>query len=167
MIEGIYHYYTIIVMRSYMNRNWPKTALFSGRSIRFGFIARWILSLAFGFAIAHAESSLAIEDEVGFVHDGQSMIGFDTIQCADLIKPNMNENRTIADVNPKLGQILARLVRAQEEFPADERGEGDHGGKPPIGMKPQETKRSEKTPPQEPGMDTVEKEAIERVLAQA
>lgn len=154
-------------MRSYMNRNWPETALFSGRSIRFGFIARWILSLAFGFAIAHAESSQAIEDEVGFFHDEQSMIGFDTIQCADLIKPNMNENRTIADVNPKLGQILARLVRAQEEFPADERGEGDHGGKPPIGMKPQETKHSENAPPEKPGMDTADKEAIERVLAQA
>ena len=167
MIGGIFHYYTIIVMRSYMNRNWPVPALFSGRSIRVGFIARWILSLAIGFTIVHAESPRAIEDEGSFVRIEQSKPGFDAVQCADLEEPSMNENRTIEDVNPKLGAILARLVRAQEQFPTDERGESDHEGKPPIGMKPREAARPEQAPPEDHGIEELEKQAIERVLAQA
>jgi len=48
----------------------------------------------------------------------------------------MNENETIAKINPKLGKLLAQLVKMQEHFPAEEKGEPNHGNKPPIGMKP-------------------------------
>jgi hypothetical protein len=48
----------------------------------------------------------------------------------------MNENEIIANLNPKLGKVLARLVRTQEYFPTHEKGELDHAGKPPIGMMP-------------------------------
>ncbi len=79
----------------------------------------------------------------------------------------MNENETIANVSPKLGKILARLVRAQEDFPKNEPGEDDHNGEPPIGMKPREEANPKTAVPDKEGMDEREKKAIERVLAQA
>ncbi len=47
-------------------------------------------------------------------------------------------NETITKLNPKLGKVLARLIRSQERFPVDEKGEPNHDNKPPIGMKPLE-----------------------------
>ncbi len=57
----------------------------------------------------------------------------------------MNENETIANLNPKLGKVLARLIRTQECFPVGEKGEPDHGGKPPIGMMPIDEARGDES----------------------
>ncbi len=126
-------------MRSYMNRNWPNSALFHGGPIRIGFIVRWFIALALGFPVVHAEINESIDwavPDVALEQRSESVVDFD--RRANRIKRNMNENETIANLNPKLGKILARLIRAQEELPARESGEGDHLGKPPIGMKPHE-----------------------------
>lgn len=149
--KGHTHYYTIIVMRSYMNRDCPRTALFSGWSTRVGFLAHWILSLAIGCSIAHANTSLAINRESRTPTDEFASVPIDAIRCADLRVTSMNENETIANVSPKLGKILARLVRAQEDFPRNERGEDDHNGKPPIGMKPREEARPNTAVPDKEG----------------
>ena len=131
-----------------MNRNWPHTVLFPGRSIRIGFIVRWIVALAIGCSVAHAVTQKSVEPEssnTAFRQDLKN--GFDRCQRADQVKGNMSENETTGKLNPKLEKILSRLIRAQEEFSTESKGEGDHSGKPPIGMKPPETVA--KTPPPE------------------
>ena len=130
----IFHHY-IVIMRPDMNRNWFPTDLFSGRPIRIGFIASWIFALAIGCSVAHAFEHPTVESDLAETRFEFGDSAFGSVQRADLIG-HMNEHETIANLNPKLGKILANLIRAQEEFPKDERGESDHAEKPPIGMKP-------------------------------
>lgn len=95
------------------------------------------MALAIGCSVAHAVTQESVETEfsnTAFRQDLEN--GFDFYQRADRVKGNMNENETTGKLNPKLEKILARLVRAQEQFSTEEKGEGDHSGKPPIGMKP-------------------------------
>jgi hypothetical protein len=116
--------------------------------IRIGFIVRWIMALAIGCSVAHAVTQESIETEfsnTAFRQDLEN--GFDFCQRAGRVKGNMNENETTGKLNPKLEKILARLVRAQEQFSTEEKGEADHSGKPPIGMKSPETVAE--TPPSE------------------
>ena len=74
----------------------------------------------------------------------------------------MNENETIAKINPKLGKLLAQLVKMQEHFPAEEKGEPNHGNKPPIGMKPLAKQSQE-----ERKLDSIESRALNSALAAA
>lgn len=74
----------------------------------------------------------------------------------------MNENETIAKINPKLGKVLARLVKMQEQFPLEGKGEPNHGNKPPIGMK-----RLAKQDQEEPTLDPVGSDTLDSVLAAA
>lgn len=77
-----------------------------------------------------------------------------------VIEPIMNENETIAKINPKLGRVLARLVKMQEHFPTEEKGEPNHGNKPPIGMKPLSKQSKE-----EPALDSIETKALDSILS--
>lgn len=74
----------------------------------------------------------------------------------------MNENVTIAKINPKLGKVLARLAKMQEQFPIEEKGEPNHGNKPPIGMKPLAKRSQEETE-----LDPVESNVLDSRLAAA
>ena len=131
-----------------MNRNRPHTVLFPSGLIRIGFIVRWMMALAIGCSVAHAVTQKAIETEFSNTAFRQGLEnGFDYYQRAHRVKGNMNDNETTGKMNPKLEKILARLVRAQEQFSTEEKGEGDHSGKPPIGMKSPKT--VVKTPPSE------------------
>ena len=67
----------------------------------------------------------------------------------------MNENETITKINPRLGEVLARLVKMQEQFPIEGKGEPNHGNKPPVGMKPLPKKAKE-----EPVLDPAESKAL-------
>jgi hypothetical protein len=82
------------------------------------------MALAIGCSVAHAVTQESIETEfsnTAFRQDLEN--GFDFCQRA------------------------GRLVRAQEQFSTEEKGEADHSGKPPIGMKSPETVAE--TPPSE------------------
>jgi hypothetical protein len=106
------------------------------------------MALAIGCSVAHAVTQESIETEfsnTAFRQDLEN--GFDFCQRAGLVKVNIIENETTGKLNPKLEKILARLVRAQEQFSTEEKGEADHSGKPPIGMKSPETVAE--TPPSE------------------
>lgn len=133
-------------MYSYMNRNWLETVLFGGESIRVGFIVRWFMALAVGCSVAHAENQKSIECEAPHAVLGQHLgNAFDCCQRADRKKVTMNENETIAKLNPKLGKILARLLRAQEGLLAEERRQGNESGRKPIGMRPSEAVSARET----------------------
>lgn len=129
--------FIIVVMCSTMNRSHPLAIIMGVRLARFCFIACSATALAFGSSGAHVEieRSASLDKEcAAFERTAAVPIGVARQACR--VKNLMKENQTIANLNPKLGKVLARLVRMQEQFPKDEKGEPNHGEKPPIGMKP-------------------------------
>lgn len=141
------------------------TIISCGTLLRFGFHALVATALAVGFSSVHAQniphmypgySGACSED--GEVSSDRIPIGYGGI----VIEPIMNENETIAKINPKLGMVLARLVKMQEQFPTEGKGEPNHGSKPPIGMKPLAQQVQD-----EPELDPADSEALDSVLAAA
>ncbi len=134
--KRIFNYYHT-VMRSHINRNWPIAAFMGSGLIRFCFIACWLAASAIGSSIANAEIGRSLNCENRGVAFEQQTEFASSYHRASQTKSVMNENEnvTIAKLNPKLGLILARLVRMQDQIPSGESGEPDHEGKPPIGMK--------------------------------
>ena len=129
--------FIIIVMCSTMNRSHPPSIIMGVRLARFCFIACSATALAFGFSVAHVEieRSASLDKECA-AFERTAAVPISVARQACRVRNVMKENQTIANLNPKLGKVLARLVRMQEQFPKDEKGEPNHGEKPPIGMKP-------------------------------
>jgi len=104
---------------------------------RFCFIACWATALVIGSSVAHAEIARSANPDKGSAAFERTVaVPICVAQLAYQEENVMNENETIANLNPKLGKVLARLVRMQEQFPINEKGEPNHGDKPPIGMMP-------------------------------
>lgn len=124
-------------MCSTINRSHPIAIIMGVRLARFCLIARWATALVIGFSVAHAEIARSANLEKGSAAFERTVaVPICVAQPAYQEKNVMNENETIANLNPKLGKVLARLVRMQEQFPTHEKGEPNHGDKPPIGMMP-------------------------------
>lgn len=127
----------VIVMCSTINRSHPIAIIMGVRLARFCFIARWATALAIGSSVAHAEIERSANLNKGSAAFKRTVaVPICVAQLAYQEGKIMNENEIIANLNPKLGKVLARLVRTQEHFPIHEKGEPDHAGKPPIGMMP-------------------------------
>ncbi len=126
-------------MCSTINRSHPIAIIMGVGMARFCLIACWATALVIGSSVAHAEIARSANPDKGSAAFERTVaVPICVAQPAYQEENVMNENETIANLNPKLGKVLARLVRMQEQFPIDEKGEPNHGDKPPIGMLPKE-----------------------------
>ncbi len=104
---------------------------------RFCFFVCLATASAIGSSIAHAEIERSANPEKrSAAFERTTAVPICVARQASREKNVMNEKDPLANLNPKLGKVLARLVRMQEQFLVNESGEPFHGGKPPIGMKP-------------------------------
>ncbi len=132
-------------MCSTINRSHPIAIIMGVNVTRFCFIACWATALVIGSSVAHAEIARSANPEKGSAAFKRTVaVPICVAQPAYQEENIMNESETIANLNPKLGKVLARLVRMQEQFPINEKGEPNHGGKPPIGMLPREKQSAAK-----------------------
>lgn len=131
-------------MCSIINRSHPFAIILGIGWARFDFIACLAAALVMGSSVTHAEIDRSANLENRSEAFGQTAeIPIWVDQHAFHKVGVMNENEAIAKLNPKLGKVLARLIRMQEQFPISERGESNHGSKPPIGMKPIDSHKTE------------------------
>ncbi len=133
--------------------------------LRVGFHALVTMALMVGFSSVHAQNNPQMYPGYPDYCSIDREVSRDRIPIGDggmVIEPIMNENETIAKINPRLGKVLARLVKMQEQFPIEEKGEPNHGDKPPVGMKPLAKQDQE-----EPALDPLESEALDSILEAA
>ena len=136
-----------------------------GVLLRIGFHALVAMALTVGCSSVHAQNNPQLYPGYPDACSINREVSRDWIPIGDggiVIETIMNENETIAKINPRLGKVLARLVKLQEQFPIKEKGEPNHGDKPPIGMKPLAKQDME-----EPALDPVESDALDSVLEAA
>lgn len=137
----------------------------SGELLRFGFHALVAIALTAGFSFVHAQNNPQLYPKYLDACSVERAVPRDRIRLGErgrVIESIMNENETIAKINPKLGKVLARLAKMQEQFPIEEKGEPNHGNKPPIGMKPLAKRSQEETE-----LDPVESNVLDSRLAAA
>ncbi len=126
-------------MCSTINRSHPIAIILGVGLARFCFIACWATVLVFGSSVAHAEIARSVNLNKGSAAFERTVAVPIYVALLAYHEENvMNENEKIANLSPKLGKVLARLIRMQDQLPNYEKGEPDHKGKPPIGMMPKE-----------------------------